>query len=108
MKALIAISIILLSTVAAAEEILEIEKLPRAYFVRIFESPSECVVNPVYDAYDNICGICILPGMAIVRTTDITPSLTRKTKLFEVIFTLDGKSYRLPCGGVKLGLEKKD
>jgi hypothetical protein len=97
MKALIAILIILLSSIASAEDIYEIDRLPLSAYERIFESPTVCVENPIYDAYDNICAICILPGMAIVRTTDITPQ-TRKQKLYEVIFSLQGKSYRLRCG----------
>jgi hypothetical protein len=106
MKALIAILIILLSSISSAEYIYEIGKLPSSAYTRMFDSPAVCVENPIYDAYDNVCALCIVPGMAIVRTTDITPP-TRKHKLFEVILTYERKSYRLLCGGVKLELEKE-
>jgi len=102
MKVLIALLIILISPIVSAEDIYEIDKLPRSAYERMFDAPKVCVKNPVYDAYDNVCALCIVPGMAIVKTTDITPSSTRKTRLFEVIFTYEGKSYRLQCGGMKL------
>ena len=94
MKALISCCLIVLfgCSLAFAEEVYEIEKLPRNTVEKLFILSKECEEIP-----DNVCGLCVTSELSIVSTTE-KEAIRPGTHLYEVIFSLNGKKYRVLCG----------